>query len=351
MNLVGFIDMKTGFPIYQKNKNTGEKGVNAVSNIVNDDFQWIFRRNSNEYDFGIDGYVDVISKDGAVTGQCFAVQIKSGQSFFKQKTSHGFVYYGDQKHLNYYLNISTPVLLIIYDDVENNTYWQHFNKASVEGTENGWKVEIPFGNLLSQAKERLLQIIGPPEDHIDALKLHWAFNEELAQYDFIHYSVDRHDVETQNVSNIIEFFQRIESSDSLCRKFQGRIEISISGYDADTRELWEVKKAVSWFKKAHPHINWFFFSYLGSKSRGFKCYLACMCNARRAKGKKNKGRHLNILVELELKHYPFIIESNFMKLNEMTDRLGLPEDENKRISFEAIEIMSIPMPKQGDRDA
>ena len=93
--------MTAGFPLYNKQHFTGEIGVNEVSKIVNEQFGWIFRRNPAEYDFGIDGYVDVVSVEGAVTGQCFAIQIKSGQSYFKTKTLNGYTFYGEEKHLNY----------------------------------------------------------------------------------------------------------------------------------------------------------------------------------------------------------------------------------------------------------
>jgi hypothetical protein len=336
--------MINGFPAYKKSVGTGEKGVNAVSSIVNDEFCWIFRRNSNEYDYGIDGYIDVVTDDGAVTGQCVAVQIKTGQSFFKKRNEYGVTFYGDQKHLNYYLNLSVPVILILHDDLSNQTYWQHFNRGSIEGTPTGWKMEVSFCNFLAEGKRRLLDILGPPKDHISELESHWAFNKELAQYDFVHYAVDRKDVEELDVSNILDFFRRIEASDALCRKFQGRIEISISGYDSDTRELWEIKHAVNWFKKLDPDINWFFFSYLKPPARGFRCYLSCICNARRAKGKKSKkGR---ILVHLDFERFPYVLDSNFEKLNDMTDRLGLSEEENKRISFEATDIMGLPRPTE-----
>ncbi|WP_080940962.1 DUF4365 domain-containing protein [Stutzerimonas stutzeri] len=337
--------MANGFPTYKKTANTGEKGVNAVSSLVNDNFGWIFRRNSNEYDFGIDGYIDIVLEDGTVTGQCFAVQIKTGQSFFRQKNKYSFTFYGKEKHLNYYLNLAMPVLIIVHDDINEATYWQRFDQASTEATPTGWKAEIPFENILSQGKSKLLALLGPPKDHTKEIQAHWAFNNQLAKYDFIHYAVDRYDVETLNTSHILDFFKRIEASDALCRKFQGRIEISISGYDKDPRELWEIKETVDWFKKADPDINWFFFSYLKSPARGFRCYLSCLCNAKRAK-KQKKAAPGHILVELDLKQYPYILNSNFEKLNLMTDRLGMPEEENKRISFEATDIMGLPRPKQ-----
>ena len=39
-------------------------------------------------------------------------------------------------------------------------------------------------------------------------------------------------------------------NDTLLLKLQGRIEISISGYDDDPRELWEIPEVIAWFKKA-----------------------------------------------------------------------------------------------------
>jgi len=333
--------MANGFPTYKKTVNTGEKGVNSVSGIVNDNFGWIFRRNNNEHDYGIDGYIDVVADDGSVTGQCFAIQIKTGQSFLKQNSKHGFTYYGEKKHLNYYLNLPMPLLLIVHDDVANKTYWQHFIPASIEGTATGWKTEFSYENLLAQGKLKFLDIIGPPSDHIDKLQSHWAYNEELSQFDFIHYAADRSDIESLNISPILEFFRRIEASDALCRKFQGRIELTISGYHADPRELWEIKDVIKWYKKLDPEVNWFFFSFLLPPARGFRAYLSCVCDARRAK-KQKKAKAGLIRVELDFSRYPYLLNSNFEKLNAMTDRLGMPIEENKRISFEATDAMGIP---------
>jgi hypothetical protein len=97
------------FPKFVRQRQTGEVGINAVSSIVNDKFKWIFRRVNAEHDFGVDGYIDVVTDDGNVTGQSVAVQIKAGASFFRTKTAIGFVFYGETKHLNYYLNLRVPI--------------------------------------------------------------------------------------------------------------------------------------------------------------------------------------------------------------------------------------------------
>lgn len=333
--------MTDGFPSIQQTTRTGETGVNAVSTIVNDKFGWLFRRNHNEHDFGIDGYIDVVTDGGAVTGQCFAIQIKTGKSFLRDNGTVGFTFYGEKKHLNYYLNLPMPVLVVIHDDVNNKTYWQHFTPSRTEGTPTGWKMQVPRENILERDKSRLLEIVGPAQDHLDALKSHWAFNDTLSNFDFIHYAVDREDIEDGSVTHAVSFFRRIEASDALCRKFQGRVELSISGYDTDTRELWEIRDVRKWFKKADPKINWFFFCNVSPPAYGFKAYMACLSGTQRAPDQVGVAAGV-MKVSMDNAKRRIILETNWPKLNAMTDRLGMPIEENKRISFAVLDAMEIP---------
>ncbi|WP_183004675.1 DUF4365 domain-containing protein [Achromobacter sp. UMC71] len=333
--------MTEGFPSIRQPIRTGETGVNAVSSTVNNKFEWIFRRNHNEHDFGIDGYIDIVTDSRAVTGQCLAVQIKTGKSFLRDGGAAGFTFYGELKHLNYYLNLPMPVLIVIHDDTSGKTYWQHFSQSRIEGTPTGWKMLIPRENIFERDKKRLLEIVGPPTDHLDRLKSHWVFNDTLSRFDFIHYAVDRKDIEDGNVRPVISFFRRIEASDALCRKFQGRVELSISGYDADRRELWEIRKVCKWFKKVDPNINWFYFCNLISPAYGFKAYMACLSNTQRVPDQS--GAHArSMMVSMDNGKRMEILESNWPKLNAMTDRLGMSIEENKRISFEVLDVMEIP---------
>jgi hypothetical protein len=333
--------MTDGFPKFSKTIKTGETGVNAVSSIINDVFGWIFRRNHNEHDFGIDGYIDIVSDSDAVTGQCVAVQIKTGQSFFKTKNAHGFTFYGEKKHLNYYLNLPMPVVIILHDDATGETFWQHFAPSSIEGTSTGWKTEIPRANKLELSKLNLLEMVGPIKDHLYELESHWAFNDSLSKFDFIHYAVERNDIVNGKIDSVLDFFRRIESSDSLSRKFQGRIHLSISGYDTDPRELWEIRDVCKWYKKVDSKINWFFFCNVAPPAYGFMAYLACLCDAKRAPYQKGvSSGALN--VSLDNFKRASVLVSNWPKLNAMTDRLGMPVEENKKISFEVLDAMSIP---------
>ena len=321
----------------------GEVGVNAVSSVVNDDLKWIFRRNHSEHDFGIDAYIDIVLNSGEVTGQCIALQIKSGKSFFKTKTPNGFTFYGDSKHLNYYLNTPMPVVIVLHDPVDKICYWVEFSAEKTEKTPTGWKINIPKNNVLcEEQKAKLFDLVGEPEDHSEELEDHWAFNETLGEYDFIYYAIEREDIESRNVVPIKDFINRISVNDSLCRKFQGRIEIMVSGYNEDPRELWEIKHVRRWFKKADKKIKyWFFFCNTKYSAPGLKSYFACLCGTKWREKKLIDGAP-KINVEMDAKLLAELFKRNFSRLNEMTDRLGMSIDENKCISFEVMDVMNIP---------
>jgi hypothetical protein len=72
-------------PKYSQSSKTGEDGITIVKNIVENELKWVFRKNHQENDFGIDAYFDVISEIGQVTGKSIAVQIKTGKSYFTEK--------------------------------------------------------------------------------------------------------------------------------------------------------------------------------------------------------------------------------------------------------------------------
>ena len=104
-----------GFPQYAPSSKQGNVGVSIVSRIVEDKFGWLFKRNHQEHDFGIDGQIEVVTDEGAVTGQMLACQIKNGPSFFRESNRWGYIYRGETKHFNYLANCSLPVIIVICD--------------------------------------------------------------------------------------------------------------------------------------------------------------------------------------------------------------------------------------------
>jgi hypothetical protein len=325
--------MPHDFPKLKPTGLTAESGVNAVSTSVNDDLRWLFRRNHNETDFGIDGHIDVVLADGSVTGQTFAMQIKSGVSYFKRENLSTFRYDGDLKHFNYYSNHPSPVLLVIYDPRSRLCYWVHFRAGQAVVGPTGWSYEVPRDNVLNAAAgSKLLEIVRSPRDYLAEARESSVIEESLQPFEFLHYAIDRHDVERLDPTNLKQFFERISSSERLCRKFQGRVEISVAGFENDARELWEIEEVRRYFLLADPEVlHWFFFLDPDDERFGLKVYFLCMTAAKRAKLKNlPPGR---VKAKIDMERLVHVFNTNWPRLNEMTDRLHMSIEENKRISF------------------
>src|SRR5262249_29865810 len=90
---------------------TDRRGVNAVDALFLK-FGW-FLREQPVADFGIDAQVEVFEGDEA-TGKLIALQIKTGASYFR-RYGIDYIYYGEKRHLEYWLGHSLPVLLVLHD--------------------------------------------------------------------------------------------------------------------------------------------------------------------------------------------------------------------------------------------
>jgi Domain of unknown function (DUF4365) len=57
-----------------------------------------------------------------LTGKLLGLQIKSGESFFKERTPNTIIYRGDKEHLQYWLNHKLPILIVLYDPATDTAY-------------------------------------------------------------------------------------------------------------------------------------------------------------------------------------------------------------------------------------
>jgi len=125
---------------------SGHLGVAAAKTAVFM-MEWAFREQPLP-DFGIDGQIEIVDSDRKATGRLIGCQVKSGPSYFDEKTSSGIVYRGDSEHLAYWLGHSLPVIVILHDQENDCCYWQVVDRKHVENTGKGWKIEVPFSQVL-----------------------------------------------------------------------------------------------------------------------------------------------------------------------------------------------------------
>lgn len=339
--------MNSNYPQMTKAVRTGEIGVNMVAKIATDDFGWIFKRNPQEYDFGIDGQLEVVTDLGSVTGQIAAVQIKCGPSFFSEKNKWGFVYRGEKKHFNYLSAYPTIVLIVLCDPSTGECYWVKFDPESTVGTTKGWKITIPFENKLSESKGQILQLLPEMRDVLSEIEEYWKINELLVESSFNLFIFDRDEVEQYDSTRIRIFFDHLRSTKELAYSCMGTIEFSISGYDQDPRELFEIVEVVNFYKalnKVIPEILFFL------RSKG-KCYTlpviaACVGNAVIQGKRATPGTQHKIVSET--KPIAEYLHSLWPGMNEMTEWLGMSIDENKEMTCSVVRSAGLPVPADED---
>lgn len=335
--------MISNYPQMTKAARTGEIGVNMVAKIATDDFGWIFKRNPQEYDFGIDGQFEVVTNEGSVTGQIAAVQIKCGASFFSKKNKWGYVYRGENKHFNYLSAYPTVVLIVLCEPDSGECYWVVFDPTHTVGTSNGWKITVPFENKLNTSKIQILELLPEPCDVLSEIEEYWKINELLMESGFSLFIVDRVEVDQLDNTRIRSFFDRLRSTKELAYNCMGTIELSMSGYDDDPRELFEIKEVVEFYRQlntAAPELLFFL------RSKG-KCYTlpviaACVGNGviegeRAVLGTQHK-------VVFETKPIADYLHSLWPGMNELTEWLGMSMEENKEMTYSAVRCMGLAVP-------
>lgn len=170
---------------------TGRAGIHAVSAILTG-MGWAVREQATS-DFGIDLQAEKLAPNGDGTGRLIAIQVKSGKSWFK-KRGDNYVYYGAQRHREYWLSHSLPVFIVIHDPEEKLTLWQKIeHHLIVEGNEGAWSIDIPPTQTLDKSNDQFL-MRGAALDLASIRRVRLALDLEhirgLAEQDSIYMKID-----------------------------------------------------------------------------------------------------------------------------------------------------------------
>lgn len=126
-------------------------GVTRTKLYVEEELGWLFREQPTE-DFGIDAHVEVVDGED-VRGRLLALQIKSGKSWFKEPAhDDGWWHRPDEDHVQYWLNHSLPVVIVMYDPRTRLCHWQLANRSALQrSSKGGWKLLIPKSQVLDSS--------------------------------------------------------------------------------------------------------------------------------------------------------------------------------------------------------
>ena len=155
---------------------TDRIGVNAVEKIVVAELEWIWREQVVA-DFGIDAQIEVVGHDGRPTGCLFAVQVKSGISYFRG-TGETIPFYVDEDHVKYWDQHALPVIVVLHNPDDRRTLWQWADLKSARSTGQKWCIDVPRSKMFDAASKAELQDQSWTDDSI-GLRRRFAFDREF----------------------------------------------------------------------------------------------------------------------------------------------------------------------------
>lgn len=307
------------FPRRTESQATGEVGVAIVAKIVRKDLGWVFRRTPQEADFGIDGYIDIVTDLGYVTGRSIAVQVKTGTSYLGSQSTNCHVYRGETRHINYYLNLSQPVVLLIVDPESERAWWEVFDPYETDRVGDYWTLPIKKERRLSPTARMALEAVaGPTTDYIPHLEEFWLIGERIKDASLLCIQVSKIEIANCYVRPFQRVFERLSESREIALSAMNKVDFFIDGYNNDPRELWEIPEVVRWLDAAEKAVRHLvFFLDLDEHAQGVR--LLCMCHG----GAEKAGTGL---VRLNNAHgVGKFMEQQFEWLNDFTVARGVDE--------------------------
>ena len=150
-----------------QNSSTERMGVLKCA-VLFEENGFVFREQSI-VDYGIDAIIE--SKEGnRPSGKMIAVQIKSGESYFKEIKDDYVIYRVDEKHKNYWINHSLPVIIVLYSPSRDECIWEIVNKQTLISSKKQWLVRIPNEQTISKSQYKLQELA----ENISEYEHRWA---------------------------------------------------------------------------------------------------------------------------------------------------------------------------------
>lgn len=170
--------------------NVGRIGVIAVQDIVYNKLDWIFRELPTE-DYGIDAEIEVNVPEYP-TGKLIKLQIKSGESYFSESNEERVIFRFEEKHFQYWLNHSLPVIIVLYNPESKECIWEVVDRFTVQlVSEDKYKILIRKNNRFDESAKAKLIILAY-RNNIDLLAL----------------NIDKFSVEAQDIFSALNDAQK-----------------------------------------------------------------------------------------------------------------------------------------------
>jgi hypothetical protein len=219
--------------------------------------------------------------------------------------------------------------LIICDPESSKCYWTQFRLDAVEPTEEHWKITIPFENELLGAKSAIEKLLGAVKDGDDLLEKYWQVNRLIRERSTIVCIADKQDVLMLNVDRWRSLLDRLQISPDLAFHSQGKVELIISGYDDDPRELYEIPEVRKFIQAADRELPDLFF-FARNEEPSFSLQLFALCQAEvEVIGQDSEGKKKTVSVELS--SLGSFVERHCYALNDLCDKIKMPMEDQEEL--------------------
>ena len=135
------------------------------------------------------------------------------------------------------------------------------------------------------------------------------------------------------------FFDRLRVTKELAHDSQGKVEISFFGYESDSRELFEIESVRSYTRALRVALPELFF-FCRTQPPAFTLKVLAMCQAVPIWIEGKSTPDVTRQITYDQKDLSDFLLRGFEGLNATTAWLSMTEEENKRISFEIIQLFS-----------
>ena len=149
----------------------------------------------------------------------------------------------------------------------------------------------------------------------------------------------------KNVARPREFFDRLRSTRELAYECQGKVEFYFFGYDDDPRELYEideVREYVRLLDAALPELLFF----VRSQQPTYTLLVFALCHTNVSWEDGRSTLEVTRKVSFDTDNVAAFFDRHWAGLNQMTDWLGMTEEENKKISFDAARCLGFNPPQE-----
>lgn len=100
-------------------------------------------------DVGVDGTIEYVTPDGLTPGRLVAVQVKAGESRFKDAKDDWVPFYPEKKHRDYWMEYPLPVILVLHHPLTDETIWVDA-RESLRASPGSAAVRVPRSQVFDR---------------------------------------------------------------------------------------------------------------------------------------------------------------------------------------------------------